>query len=70
MQKRYWLRGGVISFFIAFLHQLYGVVYFVGSEHINYKTLVWASIFLILATLAGATIGFIYGKIKNRKKVI
>jgi uncharacterized membrane protein len=69
--KRYWLRGGLIGLVIGILQfiTLYSIL--ISQPHHNYEYkmgLYLFPLFGIIIIFLGIIIGFIYGKIKNRRK--
>ena len=83
-KKRYWLRGGVVGLIVYAILLLIGIIWFGYHMMFFILTgLPWSAIILIIpkivdkigiittglnAFIIGAIIGYIYGKIKQRKE--
>ena len=59
INNKYWLKGGVIVII------LYGI-YFVNDFEFPMSELYWRLLMFVVSFLAGAIIGWIYGKLKNK----
>ncbi|MFA6404409.1 MAG: hypothetical protein WCW03_00145 [Candidatus Paceibacterota bacterium] len=68
MQKRYWLRGGIIGVIVDVLFLIFGLI---SSSQEGYSIIFhWVLIALVILIPTGAFFGWTYGKIKNRNKVV